>query len=159
MDRARVCGERKQQRDTSAGNRKVTKDKKSIKQDDLSGLIDDADAIFSKYIRFKDADENGYNFCYTSGEWEEAKYLQCGHYVSRNCFYLRWDERNCHPQSGHDNVALNGNLAVFAQKLNEERPGIVDILEEEAHIVFKPSREDIRAIISEYSAKLDKLKK
>lgn len=153
MDRARACEERKQNRTQSGRTKKVTF------REPLSDLIDDADAVFSKYIRWKYADENGFLFCYTSGEWMHVSEAQCGHFISRSCYYLRWDERNCRPQSGKDNVARNGNLTVFAQKLNEENPGIVDILEEESHISFKPGSDDLRAIISEYTEKLEKIKR
>lgn len=153
MNRVRVCEQRKQDRINSGRTKKINF------SDDLSGLISDADAVFSKYIRWKYADENGYLFCYTSGEWIHISEAQCGHFISRSCMHLRWDERNCRPQSGKDNVALHGNLAVFAQKLNAEKPGIVEILEEESNLVFRPCKEDLRAIISEYTEKLNKLLK
>lgn len=151
MERTRVSAERKVMRQNSTSKKRIGP------IDDLSDLIDDADAVFSRYIRLKYADENGYVNCYTSGEWIHYKEAQCGHFISRSCYYLRWDERNARVQSGKDNVALKGNLAVFAKKLEEENPGIVEILEQESNLVFSLDRETLRSIISEYTQKLNKL--
>lgn len=47
--------------------------------------------LMSEYIRTKDADEFGYNTCYTCGARKHWKELQCGHYKHDK---LDFDERN-----------------------------------------------------------------
>jgi hypothetical protein len=153
QERNRICADRKEQRKQSGRTKQVNS------PDPLQGLIDDADAIFSKWVRLNGADELGYNKCFTSGEIAHWSELQNGHYISRGCMYLRYDPRNCRPQHGKDNVGKHGNLSVFAAKLEEEKPGITSILEEESNIAYSHSREDLRAIISEYTEKVNNLLK
>ena len=71
---------------------------KIIQVEDLSGLIEDADAIFSQYIRLKYADSNGIVRCYTCNIAKHWTLMQCGHFAKRGNLLLRYDERNCRPQ-------------------------------------------------------------
>jgi hypothetical protein len=129
----------------------------------LQNMIDDADILFSRLIRLKYADEKGYVRCYTSGVKMRYQDSQCGHFISRKHLGLRWDENNARPQTSYDNCTLHGNLDVFRQKLNEEKPGLVEWLEEAARQVHKPTREEMRELIVSlrYKVKLleGKLKK
>lgn len=139
----------------------LARNEKDIENEEgLPELISDADAIFSKYIRLKYADtESGMVKCYTCEHVKMWTQMQCGHYVTRGCLYLRWDERNCRPQDDRCNVHKRGNLAIFGQNLERENPGITLIMEEEKRLIHKPTREEIRAVISEYTQKLSKLKR
>lgn len=128
-----------------------------IEEEDLSGLIADADAIFSKYIRLKYADKKGVVKCYTCDVKKHWTLMQCGHYIKRGHLYTRHDERNCRPQESWCNEAKKGNLAVFAQNLESETPGITDILREEVAVVYKPTREELRQVIAEYTPKVKSL--
>jgi len=137
-------------------NRREEKDK--IVTEDLSGLIEDADALFSRWIRLKYSDKNGIATCFTCGikkRWQEQ---QCGHYISRKSYLFRWDERSTRVQCEYCNCHKHGNLAEFGRRLESENPGITEILLEESRIVYKPSREELRAIISELTDKLKKFK-
>lgn len=131
---------------------------RAIEEDNLQDLIKDADAIFSKYIRLKYADEDGMVACYTCGNKKHWTLQQNGHFIPRANIFLRYDERNCRPQDSDCNEYKRGNMSVFNQKLEEERPGIVDILREEAALVHKTTREELRQLISEYSIKVKQLK-
>lgn len=132
---------------------------KMIKEEDLSGLIEDADRIFSQYIRLKYANKDGVVACYTCGNKKHWTLMQNGHYVKRGHLYLRWDERNCRPQDADCNEMKGGNLTEYTRRLDKENPGITDILKEEMRLVHKPTREEIRAVISEYTIKVKELKK
>jgi hypothetical protein len=48
--------------------------------------------------------------------------------------------------------------AQFAQRLEFENPGIVDILTEESRIVHHIGRDELRGIISDLTMKIQKLK-
>ena len=61
---------------------------------------------FSKYIRLKDADNNGYVKCVTCGSIKFWKEMQSGHYMHNKCDY---DDRNVHPQCIKCNKWLSGN--------------------------------------------------
>ena len=46
--------------------------------------------------------------------------MQCGHYVSRACLPLRYDEKNCNCQCPRCNVFLHGNLIDYRIALVEK---------------------------------------
>lgn len=130
-----------------------------IEEEDLSGLIADADAVFSQYIRLKYADKRGFVKCYTCLAYKHWTMMQNGHFIKRANLYLRFDERNCRPQDQFCNEYEHGNISVFAQELEDESKGLPDILRSEATIVHKPTREEIRQVIAEYAPKVKALKK
>lgn len=124
----------------------------------LPELISEADALFSKYIRLKYSDKDGNVSCYTCGNkmrWQDS---QCGHYISRACLYLRFDERNCRVQDEHCNCVKHGNLAVFGKNLELEFPNVTEILYEESKLIYKPTRDELRSLISELNLKIKQLK-
>lgn len=129
-----------------------------VTDQDLSGLIQDADAIFSKYIRMSAADDDGGAICFTCDAWMRWQVMEAGHFVSRECDLLRWDIRNVKVQCHTCNVGKRGNLGEFARRLELESPGLSTILMNEARIVYHPSRDEIRAVIVEYSNKYKCLK-
>lgn len=124
---------------------------KIIVEDDLSDLIEDADTVFSQYIRLKYADKCGKVKCYTCGNVKHWSMMQNGHYIKRSHLYLRWDERNCRPQDADCNEFKHGNIPVFTKKLELEYPGITEILNEEMRIVYKPTREEIKQKVAQYA--------
>ena len=63
-----------------------------------SKLVKKLDAVFSQYIRLKDADEFGNATCFTCGKVDHWKKLQNGHFQSRKHYATRWDEMNCQVQ-------------------------------------------------------------
>jgi Bacteriophage Lambda NinG protein len=130
----------------------------SVNEQDLSGLINDADAIFSKYLRMSAADDEGGVACFTCDSWGRWQAKQAGHFVSRACYLLRWDIRNVKVQCHSCNVGKRGNLGEFAKRLELQSPGLSTMLMDESRIVYSPSRDEIRAIIIEYSNKFKWLK-
>lgn len=128
---------------------------KIIVEDGLQDLIKDADAIFSKFIRLKYADKEGKVQCYTCPTVKHWTLMQNGHYIRRAHLFLRYDERNCKPQCVDCNEYKNGNIGAYLWKLETQTPGITDILLEESNLVYKPTRDEIRAIISDYTQKLN----
>lgn len=131
---------------------------KIIQEEDLGDLIADADAIFSQYIRLKYADKEGVAACFTCGVRKHWTIQQNGHYIKRAHLYHRFDERNCRVQCVECNEFKSGNMSEYTQRLEKEQRGITDILLEEMRLVHKPSREEIRQIISEYAPKVKALK-
>jgi hypothetical protein len=133
---------------------------KELQQDeDLQTLVNDLDIIFSRYIRLKHADLYGNVECYTCGKVDNWKNYQCGHFIPRGHMYTRFSEQNCKPQCQRCNVQLNGNVAAFAEHLERDNPGSVEILQEQARIVQHWSRDELRAMIAEYARKLKQVQK
>lgn len=56
------------------------------------------DNIFSKFIRLRDSDENGYCLCVTCDRTLHWKCMHAGHFISRRVLSVRFDERNVHAQ-------------------------------------------------------------
>lgn len=132
-----------------------------IAEEDLSGLIADADTIFSQYIRLKYANERGLVKCFTCPTVKHWTMVDNGHYVKRGHLMFRLDERNCRPQCKDCNgdQKTNGKQHIFAENLEKESPGVAEYLMDERKLVYKPTREEIRQIIAEYTPKVLALKK
>lgn len=129
-----------------------------LKEEGLQDLIKDADTIFSQWLRLSNADKDGTVSCYTCDlnmRWQNS---HCGHYVKRGNLFLRFDPRNCRVQCETCNIHLGGNYPEFTRLLEIERPGRVEYLLEESRLVYKPTRDEIRGIITEYTLKLKQIK-
>jgi hypothetical protein len=85
-----------------------------------SKLVKKLDAIFSQYIRLKDADEFGNATCFTCGKIDHWKKLQNGHFQSRKHYSTRWDETNCQVQCAGCNVFRYGEQYIFSNRLDQK---------------------------------------
>ena len=132
---------------------------KEVEAEGFSDLTKDADALFSKYVRMNAADKKGFAACYTCDTEKRWQEQQCGHYISRANLYLRWDLRNARVQCELCNCHKHGNMLTFGKRLELEFPNITEILYEESKLVYKPTREEVRQIISEYTIKIENIKK
>lgn len=137
----------------------AARDDEKEQEIEFATIINDLDAVFSRYIRHKYADKDGLVKCFTCQALEPIGMIENGHYISRKHMYLRWDERNCRPQCNICNCLKSGNIPAYTKKLEEEHPGITDILMEESRMVYKWSREELKSLIGEYTNKLKKLQK
>lgn len=116
------------------------------------------DAVFSQYIRRKEAFENGMNKCVSCGVERHWKELQCGHFVSRVHLALRWDEKNCHPQCPKCNVLLRGNAVGYARFLGNRYGSRIFIeLDEKRKVSVKYSKSDLIEMIKDYEQRLEEL--
>lgn len=129
------------------------------KDESLATVVADLDAIFSKYIRLKDADENGYATCVTCGDSGKWTLMQCGHFISRAHMYTRFSELNCGCQCPDCNERLRGNIIKFSQYLESIRPGSVDLLTEQGQTVYRYSVYELKQMIADYSQKVKELLK
>lgn len=128
-----------------------------IDRNSLSDIIRVADEWFSKYVRLMGVNEEGLVSCYTCDDtipWQKA---QCGHYIKRGCLYLRHDTRNGKIQCETCNVFMDGNMAEYTQRMERDFPGLPDILREESMVVYKPDRDELQRLITEYSIKSKQL--
>lgn len=122
-------------------------------EDGLPELIDRLDGLVSKYVRFS-APMNDKNEieCFTCGDWRMRMVMDAGHYITRNCMYLRFDSsRNIRPQCHICNRSKYGQAAAFGKRLEIEMPGVTEILLEESRIIYKWTRDELRGLISDYT--------
>jgi len=90
------------------------------KKPTVSSLKKKAWTLFSKYLRMKYANGNGYCACYTCGEVKHYKELQAGHLLDgrNNAILFEW---NCvRPQCYRCNCILNGNKEEYIPKFIRE---------------------------------------
>lgn len=127
-------------------------------ENEFAGLIDDLDALFSQFIKRKFADKDGLVRCFTCDRKEPIGMIQNGHYISRQHLFLRWDERNARPQCDICNCMKSGNLKEYTKRLEAENPGITELLREESRAVYKWSKHELQAMISDYSKRIKLLK-
>ena len=96
-----------------------------------------ADPVFSRYIRLKAADRDGYCTCVTCGvvkRWNEG--IQAGHYVGRRHWSTRFDDRNVHPQCVSCNKFNSGRIPRYTLYLMDVyNEGILGELVEKSRLV------------------------
>lgn len=125
-----------------AKTKKTTK-----KQPALATLKKKLDAVFSVFIRRRDK-----GVCFTCGNKKPWKYQQNGHYVTRGCMQLRWDERNCNCQCAGCNIFKNGNYTEYAVRLvRKYGPTILEELDKEKWKIRKMTRANYEDLIAHYT--------
>lgn len=128
-------------------NRRAEKIEEQDESESVQQLIAENDEVFSKVIRVKYADKDGFVLCFTSDvkmRWQDS---QCGHYISRSHISTRWMEQNCKVQSPYDNCNLNGNLKEFKKRLELEQSGITDFLLEQSRQVTKLGVTELKELL------------
>lgn len=84
---------------------------------------------FSLYVRIRDANNNGYCRCITSGRLVHWKDCDAGHFISRRHKATKFHEQNVHAQSRHDNRFQNGRQMEYAKIIDMKYgPGTADKL-------------------------------
>lgn len=76
-----------------------------------------ADFWFSRYIRIRDADENGIAKCCTCWRYVDIRYLDCGHFIKRQHQNTRFDEMNGNSQCKKCNAFEQGRDADYERFL------------------------------------------
>lgn len=113
-------------------------------------LIKELDVIFSQYIRLSNSID-GFCTCVTCGRVYEWKKIQAGHFMSRQHYSVRWDERNVKPQCYGCNVMQQGRQYEFSKYLGEE-------LSNELYLLSKQTRKftenELEEMIQEYKSRL-----
>jgi hypothetical protein len=118
------------------------------------------DEWFSKYIRLRDADDNGTCCCITCGRRKNWKAVHAGHFIKRSVKELRWDEKNVHVQCPGCNTYRDGNLAIYGHEIIQR----YGIKEHERMVKIKKSMKPcyvgikkLREIEEKYKKKAQKL--
>ena len=88
-----------------------------MKPQTIPQLIKRLDAVFSKYIRLRVADENGIVRCFTCGTPHHWTKAECGHYCKRQYMNTRFDEMNCQVQDFKCNYLEQGADVKFKEAL------------------------------------------
>lgn len=118
------------------------------------------DKVFSEYIRLRDADENGYCKCISSGKIDHWENMDCGHFINRKHMSLRWSEINCNAQCRSDNRFDEGNLEGYRRGLIVKHgPDIIDKLFLAKNTIVKWSSFEMTVLEKDLKKKVVELKK
>jgi hypothetical protein len=143
--------------------KRVAKYEEEVQDESFQNLVQDLDAIFSKWVRLKYADGEGVVKCYTCPTKKRVEEMQNGHFIPRANLSTRWMPENCRPQCEKCNCYLDGNTAVFEANLRLEDDSLPDYLKEQGRAPDKPTRSDLRELVNGYRFKVkllqSKLKK
>lgn len=112
-----------------------------------------ADQVFSKYIRYRDGKQ-------VSGEWvtqcitcsvvKPVPQMQAGHFVSRACNLLRYDEENVNSQCVSCNMFKGGEQYQYAKNIDlKYGDGTAEKLHNQRHIAHKLTVSELEQIISD----------
>lgn len=123
-------------------------------------LIRELDRVTSLYVRSKDADRFGFNYCYTCGGKYQWKLMDCGHYIKRRYLHTRWDLDNVHVQCQVCNRNLGGNYGVYERKMKAQygADGVLKLWDK-AYRKDKIPTVTLEIMLAEMKQKLKSLKK
>lgn len=125
------------------------------KKPTLRGLKERCWKVFSEYVRRKDADSGGTNYCFTCGAPKFWKELHAGHFVGGRTNAVLFNEEIVKPQCLTCNVFMNGNYSAYTLKMIDlhGRPKVEEFLALR-HQVKKYTRADLEDLIAAYKLKL-----
>ncbi len=125
----------------------------------LKWYRDKAWELTSKYVRLREADEDGYCRCVTCGITKHWKELQAGHFIPQaRGNAIRWDLRGISPQCYRCNINLGGNGAEYTiYMLDRYGREVVDDLRRVASTTRIMRRSDYEQIIDDMAARLARI--
>ncbi len=125
----------------------------------LKWYRDKAWELTSKYVRLREADEDGYNRCVTCGATRPWKELQAGHFIHQaRGNAIRWDLRGIWPQCYRCNINLGGNGAEYTcWMLDRFGRETVDALRHLATTTRIMRRPDYEQIIDDMATRLARI--
>lgn len=114
--------------------------------------------VFSRYIRVRDADENGMISCITSGRRVHWKDADAGHFISRRHLATKYDERNVNAQSRHDNRFAAGEQYKHAKAIDKKwGEGTADKLLVLSRVTCKRGKFEIDVMLKHYTKEVERL--
>lgn len=140
-------------------NKRLSKHEDTIEEESIRNLIEDLDAVFSRYIRLKNSDKEGNTICCTCGSKQHYTETDAGHYIPRANLSTRWNEYNVSPQCKQCNRLEYGKQKEFEAYIEKNNKDMVETLKELSKQIYKPSREELKGLIGEYRFKLKLIKK
>jgi len=118
------------------------------------------DTWFSKYIRLRDSDKDGFIWCISCGNPKHWTKADCGHFVKRQHKALRFNEMNGNAQCRTCNWLLQGNDIEFANGLDRKYgAGTADKLRALQNSTLHLGKFELKVIADHYRMKFNELKK
>jgi len=133
---------------SNIGRNHIKKTTKSI-----SKLKKEAWDAFSRMIRMKYADNNGYIGCVTCGVGKHWKESQAGHFLDGRRNSVLFDDRNVHPQCVKCNMYMSGNKVKYYEFMRKKYgQETIDELQYLDKIDKKFTRDELIDMTNKYKA-------
>jgi len=130
------------------------------KKSEYKKLKDKAWTLFSKYLRMKYSDANGYCECYTCGDRKHYKELQAGHLLDGRANSILFEWSGVKPQCKKCNLFLSGNKENYIPKfIREHGEEEFSRLKRLKSTTGKFSNSDLEDKIALYKEKIKELEK
>lgn len=112
--------------------------------------------IFSKVIRLRGADENGYVKCISCETFAHWKTLDCGHYLPKSLgLAIYFEETNVAPQCTGCNRFRHGNQPKYALALIDKYgPDILDEMDKKQRNIRQIKAWEYEELIEKYQKEL-----
>lgn len=141
----------------------IVKDKVWVKNKKKSKtrwqLVKELDAVFSRYIRLRDADDKGICTCITCGSKVHRKDIQNGHFISRWNYKYRRSVVNCRSQCMPCNIYKSGNyIAYTLYMIWKYGQWVVEMMQKDKELI-KTSTPEIKEMIEKYKYEVELLMK
>jgi hypothetical protein len=120
-----------------------------IKAQSVTALKAKLDKVFSKYIRIRNTDENGYGECVTCAKCIHWKDGDAGHFITRAALSTRFEPRNVHLQCKGCNSFGNGMQYLHGKKIDEMYGSGT------AETLYMISRQSVKIPPAEYQILID----
>ena len=115
---------------------------------------------FSRYIRLRDADENGICRCVTCGRPHYWKDIDAGHFITRNHSGTKYDERNVNAQCKYCNCHCKGEQYKHQVAIDKKcGAGTAQTLSDLGGVRVKLDRLWYESMIEHYKAMANELMK
>ena len=108
-------------------------------------------AAFSKYIRLKYSDHNGYVKCCTCDTVKHYKEMQAGHFIAGRCNSILFYEKGVHPQCRRCNYNEGNGPEYFVFMEETYGRDEIDYQRQLKHQTRKYSHRDYEKIYQKYS--------
>lgn len=130
----------------------------SKKKPSRKAAIRNADLWMSRYVRRAAANDAGYAHCFTCGQKDFWKDLQCGHFQTRAKYSVRWLERNTAPQCVRCNISNGGQQYQFGLELDRRYgAGTAEEIMRQGNELRKFTTDEILQIAADYRTKFNAL--
>ena len=118
-------------------------------------LVNKLDRVFSRFVRLRDADNDGHISCVTCGSKHHWKDCHAGHFVKRQHMAVRWDERNVNAQCCRCNLYMGGCQDEYAYHIaNTMGQGTLAELLDKKRETKKWTRPELEELIQKYSERV-----
>ena len=144
---------------------KIESVKKSDEKDEedtesVAILKKDADLLFSRLIRLRAAAPGtGMCSCFICGADVHYSQAHAMHYVNREDSLVRLHPKNVRVGDKKCNIYLDGNLKLFAERLDEEEKRLSEWLYLEGNKVYKFTRDELKRLCADYTREINHLRK